>query len=166
MHQVEKQRIADLEGQIKDAQLKVLEQKQKTGGVNASKENDAMIAKQIQLLENRLNKELVKFNQALAEVRGWTRACLYQSLGCCSLPYIYMHHQHSHTHTQNKGLRERIDRLRKDRVIFDNVYKRLERCLHEKKNEMVRRYLICFVPSVGGWENGCVPCISKPRRRQ
>lgn len=61
--------------QIKTAQLKVLEQKQKTGGVNASKENDAVIAKQIRLLENRLDKELVKFNQALAEVRlmglGW-----------------------------------------------------------------------------------------------
>lgn len=68
--QVEKQRIAVLEGQIKAAQLKVLEQKQKTGGVNASKENDAVIAKQIRLLENRLDKELVKFNQALAEVRG------------------------------------------------------------------------------------------------
>lgn len=45
----------------------------------------------------------------------------------------------THANMQNKGLRERIYRLRKDRVIFDNVYKRLERCLHEKKNEMVRR---------------------------
>lgn len=38
---------------------------------------------------------------------------------------------------QNKQLRERIDHLRIDRVVFDNVYKRLERSLHEKKKEMV-----------------------------
>jgi hypothetical protein len=53
---------------MKVAQMKVLEQKQRMGGVNASKENDAIIAKQIHILENRLDKTLVKFNQALAEV--------------------------------------------------------------------------------------------------
>jgi len=37
---------------------------------------------------------------------------------------------------QNKALREQIDHLRIDRVVFDNVYKRLERSLHEKKKEM------------------------------
>lgn len=42
----------------------------------------------------------------------------------------------THTPLQNKSLRERIDRLRMDRVVYDNVYKRLERCLHEKKKEM------------------------------
>jgi hypothetical protein len=83
---VEKRRIAELEEQIKAAQLKVLEQKQKTGGVNASKENDAMIAKQIRLLENRLDKELVKFNQALAEVRNVERrtGCTTILMTACS----------------------------------------------------------------------------------
>lgn len=117
----------------------MLEQKQKTGGVNASKENDALIAKQIRLLENRLDKELVKFNQALAEVGGqWVRArpfltltrAIYADARTLRAPVPFT--------TQNKSLRERIDRLRKDRVIFDNVYKRLESSLHEKKNEMVR----------------------------
>lgn len=131
--QAEKRRIADLEGQIKTAQLKVLEQKQKTGGVNASKENDAVIAKQIRLLENHLDKELVKFNQALSEVGGFGSMRVASTLFVTIHPYTL-----PPTHpTQNKNLRERIDRLRKDRVIFDNVYKRLERCLHEKKNEMV-----------------------------
>jgi len=60
--------VAELEEQINTAQMKVLEQKQKMGGVNASKENDAILAKQTQLLENRLDKTLVKFNQALGEV--------------------------------------------------------------------------------------------------
>lgn len=60
--------MAELEEQVNTAQMKVLEQKQKMGGVNASKENDAILAKQTQLLENRLDKTLVKFNQALGEV--------------------------------------------------------------------------------------------------
>lgn len=66
-------KIHDLEEQIKAAQIRVLEQKQKMGGVNASKENDTMIAKQIRTLENRLDKALIKFNESLAEVgdAGW-----------------------------------------------------------------------------------------------
>lgn len=63
-------KIHDLEEQIKAAQIRVLEQKQKMGGVNASKENDTMIAKQIRTLENRLDKALIKFNESLAEVGG------------------------------------------------------------------------------------------------
>jgi hypothetical protein len=60
--------VAELEEQVNAAQMKVLEQKQKMGGVNASKENDAILSKQTQILENRLDKTLVKFNQALGEV--------------------------------------------------------------------------------------------------
>lgn len=97
-------KIGDLEDQIRKAQIRVLEQKKKMGGVNASKENDAMIGKQIRTLESRLDKALVRFNEALAE---------------------------------NKTMREKIDHLRVDRVVFDNVYKRLERSLHEKKKEMI-----------------------------
>lgn len=70
---IQQRKIAELEEQMKVAQMKVLEQKQKMGGVNASKENDAIIAKQIHILENRLDKTLVKFNQALAEVSVYAR---------------------------------------------------------------------------------------------
>lgn len=101
---ISQKKIGDLEEQIRKAQIRVLEQKKKMGGVNASKENDAMIGKQIRTLESRLDKALVRFNEALAE---------------------------------NKTMREKIDHLRVDRVVFDNVYKRLERSLHEKKKEMI-----------------------------
>lgn len=33
----------------------------------------------------------------------------------------------------NKKLRERIDNLRRERVVFDSIYKKLERELHDKK---------------------------------
>mmetsp|Transcript_6470 Transcript_6470/g.11578 ORF Transcript_6470/g.11578 Transcript_6470/m.11578 type:complete len:562 (-) Transcript_6470:93-1778(-) len=37
---------------------------------------------------------------------------------------------------QNKELREQIDNLRRERVVFDSIYKKLERELHEKKKQM------------------------------
>ena len=67
------------------------------------RENNAHVAKQIEILKNRLDKALVKFNQAL---------------------------------TRNKHLRENIDNLRRERVMFDGIYKKLEKeQLQEKKNE-------------------------------
>jgi hypothetical protein len=62
-----------------------------------------MVQKQIRILENRLDKALVKFNEALAH---------------------------------NKNLREEIDNLRRERVVFDNIYRKLEKELHEKKKQM------------------------------
>ena len=55
------------------------------GGVNAARENQMMVQKQIRILENRLDKALVKFNEALSHnkslrekidnLRPW-RGCL------------------------------------------------------------------------------------------
>ena len=61
------------------------------------------VSKQVKVLENRLDKALVKFNEALA---------------------------------QNKELRNEIDNLRRERVVFDQIYNKLEKELHEKKKEM------------------------------
>jgi coiled-coil domain-containing protein 63/114 len=38
--------------------------------------------------------------------------------------------------SRNKNLRENIDSLRRERIVFDGVYKKLERELHERKQEM------------------------------
>lgn len=84
---------------------KIWEQRQKMGGINASRENNQAIAKQIQILENRLDKALKKYNEALAN---------------------------------NKRLRENIDNLRRERLVFDQIYKKLEKELAEKKKEMAR----------------------------
>lgn len=82
-----------------------------------------MIQKQIRILENRLDKALVKFNEALAT---------------------------------NKKLRDEIDDLRRERLVFDNIYRKLDKVdtphftgvsigsksdvltqeLHEKKKQM------------------------------
>ena len=92
-----------MDNHIATTQSKILEQRKKMGGADASKENNDMIGKQVRVLENRLHKSLVKFNEALAS---------------------------------NKQLRAKIDRMRQERVVFDGIYKKLERELHEKKKEM------------------------------
>lgn len=103
--ELERRRMEELDKTIKTLQEKILSQRQKMGGVNSSKESNQQIARHIQVLENRLDKALVKHNEAVAF---------------------------------NKKLRKGIDNLRRERVIFDGIYKKLERELHEKKREMAR----------------------------
>lgn len=74
-----------------------------TGGAFASRENSRLKQKQIRILESRLEKALVKFNDSLAA---------------------------------NKKLREEIDNLRSERVVFDGIYRKMERKLQEKKQDM------------------------------
>jgi coiled-coil domain-containing protein 63/114 len=99
----ENRKVKTMEDQIQLLKQKVLYQRKHMGGINAARENQHMIQKQIRILENRLDKALVKFNEALAH---------------------------------NKKLRESIDNLRRERVVFDNIYRKLERELHEKKKQM------------------------------
>jgi len=75
----------------------------KNGGVNASLDNAKAVQKQIRILENRLDKAAVRFNEAIAG---------------------------------NRELREQIDALRRERAVFDDIYKKLEQELSQKKREM------------------------------
>jgi coiled-coil domain-containing protein 63/114 len=99
----ETKKIETLAQQIQLMKNKVLHQKKHMGGVNAAKENQQMVHKQIRILENRLDKSLIKFNEALA---------------------------------QNKLLREEIDNLRRERVVFDTIYRKLEKEHSDKKKQM------------------------------
>lgn len=99
----ESKKLETLTHQIQVMRHKVLHQKKHMGGVNAARENQQMVSKQIRILENRLDKSLVKFNEALA---------------------------------QNKVLREDIDNLRRERVAFDAIYRKLEREHNDKKKQM------------------------------
>lgn len=99
----EAKKLETLVQQIQIMKHKVLHQKKHMGGVNAAKENQQMVSKQIRILENRLDKSLIKFNEALA---------------------------------QNKILREEIDNLRRERVVFDTIYRKLEKEHNDKKKQM------------------------------
>mmetsp|Transcript_31470 Transcript_31470/g.72347 ORF Transcript_31470/g.72347 Transcript_31470/m.72347 type:complete len:561 (+) Transcript_31470:109-1791(+) len=103
--EIEKRRLEEMEKHIKVLQVKLLETQQARGGINATRQSDQQVNKQIRVLENRLDKALVKFNEALA---------------------------------YNKQLRESIDNLRRERVVFDQINAKLARELHEKKKEMAQ----------------------------
>ncbi|CAM9484441.1 unnamed protein product [Scytosiphon promiscuus] len=101
--EVEKKAIDTVAEQTGLIKHKILHQRKMMGGVNAAKENEYMVQKQVRILENRLDKALTKFNEALAH---------------------------------NKTLRQEIDDLRRERVLFDTIYKKMERELSDRKKMM------------------------------
>ncbi|KAL9656853.1 hypothetical protein ABK040_004387 [Willaertia magna] len=101
----EKEKVKILQDHYSDVTNRIEEARVERSGVKVSEENNKMIEKQIKVLENRLDKALVKFNEAL---------------------------------TQNKGLRDQIENLRRERVVFDSIYKKMEKELQEKKKEMAK----------------------------
>ena len=100
---LEHRRVEELEKTISVLTTKAMEQRKRMGGVNSARESSVQVDKQVKTLENRLEKALVKFNEALAH---------------------------------NKSLRANIDNLRRERVVFDQIYKKLERELHDRNAEM------------------------------
>merc|ERR1711871_1590601 len=108
--EVEQRKVAELSAQVEEVKMNINHQRDdillwsgRSGVANAAKDSNQAIQKQIRQLENRLEKALVKFNEALAH---------------------------------NKELRQEIDGLRRERVVFDSIYKKLERELDHKKKEM------------------------------
>ena len=99
----EKRKIHELKATIGRMEDNILRERKESGGINAARDSNIATTKQIRILENRLDKALVKFNEALAH---------------------------------NKQLRETIDNLRRERVVFDGIYRKLERELAEKKLKM------------------------------
>jgi hypothetical protein len=101
--EVEKKRIEEMVRQISQTQDTIMHLRREMKGVNSMSDVNAKVQKDIHLLENKLDKALIKLNEAL---------------------------------THNKGLREQIESLRRERQVFDGVYKKLEQELRDKKREM------------------------------
>lgn len=99
----EKKKIQELDGKIATVHERINLQRANMGGVHGAKETSESISRKIKSLENKLDKSLQKYNQAVA---------------------------------QNRQLREQIDKLRKERVVYDNIYKKLEEELQQKKFQM------------------------------
>ncbi len=73
------------------------------GGIFSAKEQSTAVQKRIKLLENRLEKAYVKYNQSI---------------------------------THNKQLREQINNLRRERIMFESIHSNLERELGKLKRDM------------------------------
>merc|ERR1712166_1428337 len=100
--------VLEVKQNIKAQQDEILEWAGRSGVSNAAKDSNMQIQKQIRQLENRLEKALVKFNEAIAH---------------------------------NKALREEIDGLRRERVVFDSIYKKLERELDQQEKQALKKQL-------------------------
>jgi len=101
--EAEKARCEEIDGRIRAVREGVMAERREMGGNNAPQEQNQAIHKQTKVLEHRLHRSLVKFNEAIAA---------------------------------NKELREEIDNLRRERVVFDGIYKKLQHELAEKKKKM------------------------------
>lgn len=122
---------------------KIWEQRQKMGGINASRENNQAISRQIQILENRLDKALKKYNEAPPPLPPPTtaqrrRAPLAARPAARAAPPLLTRAGSAQALAKNKRLRSNIDNLRRERLVFDQIYKKLERELADKKREMGR----------------------------
>lgn len=96
----EKRRIQELETQIGNLTASIERSRRKRGDARGNKSSSVQIKKDVRLLENKLDKGLIRYNDSLSN---------------------------------NKDLREKIENARRDRMVFDGIYKKLERQLHEKK---------------------------------
>jgi len=101
--EVEKRRTEELDMRLRSVREGVMTERREMGGNNAPSEQNQAINKQTKVLEHRLHRALIKFNEAIAA---------------------------------NKELREGIDNLRRERVVFDGIYKKLQHELAEKKKRM------------------------------
>ena len=63
----QKQKIEETDREIAKYQERILDQKSRVGGVNAAQTNNQLVMKQIKVLEGRLDKSLLKFNEVLAQ---------------------------------------------------------------------------------------------------
>lgn len=92
-----------LDLQLGEATTSLTSTRSMMGGINTAREQSISIQKRIKLLENRLEKAYVKYNQSV-----------------------------KHT----KELREQINNLRRERLMFESINSNLERELVKLKREM------------------------------
>lgn len=92
-----------LEQQLGEMSATLTTTRRNMGGIYSAKEQSTTVQKQIKILEDRLEKAYIKYNEAL---------------------------------THNKQLREQINNLRRERLMFESINSNLERELHKLKKEM------------------------------
>jgi|EP00982_Pelagococcus_subviridis_P015248 coiled-coil domain-containing protein 63/114 len=101
--EMERRRVEELDEHLALSDAKIFEQKKAMGGVNAPADDDNRVHMSVTVLEKKVDRTLMNFNEALAK---------------------------------NKALRETIDNLRREKIGFEAVYRKLEKELQEKKREM------------------------------
>lgn len=107
---IEAMKIEELKRQLADLNRDLLAQRKSMGGINAAQEAGHHVQRQIKIRESRLDKALVKYNEASAH---------------------------------NIKLNSTIGNLRRERVVFDGIHKKLESELSQKKQQMAEIIETC-----------------------
>ncbi|KAJ3108842.1 Coiled-coil domain-containing protein 63 [Phlyctochytrium planicorne] len=111
--------ITILDNQTAGMDRDIDQQRSELGGVNAAMQNSDAIEKQIRVLENRLDK--VHFTPTYKSLSDKIAKALVKFNKSLAV---------------NKRLRATIDNLRRERLVFDNIYRKFERELMEQKKQM------------------------------
>ena len=98
--EMERRRVEELDNHLALSDAKIVEQRRALGGADAAKDGDQQIEKQTRVLENKLDKTLTQFNQAL--VRNFPS---FTEAGDC----LSIHRDIQYTHTR---------RLKTDTIFF------------------------------------------------
>ncbi|CDW83323.1 UNKNOWN [Stylonychia lemnae] len=98
-------KINEINNKIKDVQIRIEQSRKMIKDSHGQRESTEDMSRKIKSIENRLDKQLQKFNQAVAH---------------------------------NKMLRAEIDSVRKEKVVFDNIYKKLDSELAQKKEKLLK----------------------------
>lgn len=91
--EAEKRRGDEMDARLRIAKEQMLQERREMGGTNGPAEQHHAIQKQVKVLEHRLHRSLIKFNESISA---------------------------------NKDLRETIDNLRRERVVFDGIYRKMQ----------------------------------------
>uniref|UniRef100_A0A383V6K0 ODAD1 central coiled coil region domain-containing protein n=1 Tax=Tetradesmus obliquus TaxID=3088 RepID=A0A383V6K0_TETOB len=101
--QLERRKVLMLQQQLEQLQSKLGCTRTAMGGIFSAKEKTQALQKQIKILENRLEKQFIKYNEAI---------------------------------TYNKQLREQIDNLRRERLMFEAINSNLDKDLARIKRNI------------------------------
>eukprot|EP00879_Flechtneria_rotunda_P012214 GHRR01012756.1.p1 GENE.GHRR01012756.1~~GHRR01012756.1.p1 ORF type:complete len:569 (+),score=227.55 GHRR01012756.1:229-1935(+) len=101
--QLERRKVLMLHQQMEQLQSKLGSTRTAMGGIFSAKEKSQALQKQIKILENRLEKQFIKYNEAI---------------------------------TYNKQLREQIDNLRRERLMFEAINTNLDKELARIKRNI------------------------------
>eukprot|EP00347_Sterkiella_histriomuscorum_P017603 403348708 len=105
MIKIEQVKINEITNKIKDVQVNIEKSRKMIRDSHGQRESSEHVQKKIKSLENRLDKQLQKFNSAVAF---------------------------------NRQLRQEIDSMRQEKVVFDNIYAKLQSELAKKKDKLMK----------------------------
>ena len=121
----EKMRRADINAKHSRARMSMMTSRKCMGGINITSDNTQLIEKQVQVLENRLDQALVKFNEALTYNKNLREQIDNLREERKVFQRIYKKLE-SELHEKKKSMADKIEHANQDYVERDNLKQQLD----------------------------------------